>query len=95
MAGLDFSDTGSGSGFNVRACYAVDLHVMRIQHFKLAGPLARRVLPPHVKERSLLVSAVAKSVLKAFKNCMLSFFCMSLQKKIIAGIIFSDFHIRM
>ncbi len=52
------------SGFNVRACYAVGLHVIRIQHFTLTGPLARRAPPPHAKERSLLVSSVAKSVFK-------------------------------
>ncbi len=82
MDGLDFSDTFPlklSSGFNVRACYVVGLLVIRVQHFTLAGPVARTAPPPHAKERSLLVSSIANSVFKASKTvyCKLSF-CMSL-----------------
>jgi hypothetical protein len=63
---------------------------MRIQHFTLAGPLARRAPPPHAKERSLLVSSIANGLLKALKTvyCFLSFLHVSFFRNI-TGIIFS------
>ena len=72
------------------------LHVIRVQHFTLAGPVARRAPPPHAKERSLLASSIANGLFKAFKTvyCMLSFLHVSFFRNI-TGIIFSDFHGRV